>query len=475
MVLVFHVIHDHGYAGMVLATLIAGLLLVIAGYARLGAVIKFVPQPVVAGFTMGIAVSIITTQFQYFLGLDIADLPGDVPHRWQGYWQSLPSLSWPTLIIGLIALATILGLRLYRPRWPGALIAIAVTALIVGIAGLPVATIGSVYPDLPAGLPSPAWPQFSFGMLRDVLPSAFAIAFLAGVEALLSAVVADGMTGYRHNSNQELVGQGIANMACALFGGLPATGALARTATNIRAGATTPIAGIVHALLLMGIFTLAMPVMGYVPLACLAAILFIVAWSMAELDRFGLQMRAPAGDRTTLLLTLFLTVFVDLTVAIAVGVGLACLLFMVRMADAVEITTGASPLRSAGEEEMKGQRTDLPDGVEVYQISGPFFFGVANELLDSLARIRQWPKTLILRLEQVPLIDASGAAALEQFILRCKRRGTAVVLAGVQAQPNSVLVRLGMGPGSGFVRYAADFDAAMRLVRTLAAGEERFD
>ena len=489
VVVVFNIIHDHGYAGMILATFTAGFMLIAAGYARLGTVIKFVPQPVVTGFTAGIALTIISTQMQFFLGLQIENLPGDVPHRWQAYALMLDQINWPTVALGVLTLAIIVGLARKRPRWPGSLVAIGVTSLLVLAFNAPIETIADRFPTLPASLPEPHWPAFSFALFRKILPSAFTIAFLAGIEALLSAVVADGMTGYRHRSNQELVGVGVANIASSLWGGLPATGAIARTAANIRAGAQTPISGMIHAVALLAVFYLAMPVMGYVPLACLAAVLFIVAARMSEIDRVGNLLRAPMGDRTTLILTFLLTVVADLTVAIAVGVGLASLLFMVRMANAVEINTGQSPLLDSAEEgaaegpgpdgqpaaPRDGQRSGLAEGIEVYQISGPFFFGVANQLLDTLGRLKSPPQVFILRMRLVPMLDASGAHALDEFISRARKLGASVILSGVQKQPMAVLQQMNAAPGHSEIRFASDFNNAVQLAQEILDGTVRFD
>ena len=308
----------------------------------------------------------------------------------------------------------------------------------------------------------PSFPEISFAKISAVLPSAFTIAFLAGIEALLSAVVADGMAGTRHRSNQELIGQGVANLGSALFGGLPATGAIARTATNIRSGAKTPVAGIMHAVFLLLFILFGTDLMAYVPMAALAAILFMVAWGMSEYQRFLALLRMPNSDRAVLLLTFGLTVLVDLTVAIGVGVTLASLLFMARMAEAVEVGSGGPSDIDLDAEDVH-QRDDLPQGVEVFRITGPFFFGVAGELLDTLRRLGQSPRVIILRLRLMPLLDSSGAQALKEFVDQARLAGTEVILSGVQPQPRSMLGRVGLGETSMKLSYAADYARAQAL------------
>jgi SulP family sulfate permease len=464
VVVIFNVIATHGYDGLLVATLLAGAILIAAGGLRLGQLIKYIPHPVVTGFTAGIAVIIATSQVKDFLGLRMAAVPAEFLPKWQAYAAAIDTINWATLAVGGSALALILVLRRVAPKLPGFLFAVAGSAVAVSLLGLPVDTIGSRFPDIPSGLPMPSLPELSFAKVQAVLPSAFTIAFLAGIEALLSAVVADGMAGTRHRPNQELIGQGIANLASALFGGLPATGAIARTATNIRAGARTPFAGMFHAVFLLLFILLGSDLMAFVPMAALAAILFTVAWGMSEHERFLALLKVPGGDRLVLLLTFGLTVLVDLTVAIGVGVTLASLMFMARMAGAVEIDSGA---HIDGDAEDVGQRADLPPGVEVFRIAGPLFFGVASELLDTLRRVGQRPRIIILRMRLVPLLDASGLAALESFVEQAHHAGTRVIMSGVQAQPMAMLDRAGLGAASTVVQHAADFAQARALASAL--------
>ena len=466
VVVIFNVIAQHGYDGLLIATFLAGIILIVAGVFRFGQMIKFIPHPVVTGFTAGIAVIIASSQVKDFLGLSMAQVPAEFLPKWQGYFAAMSSTSWATLGVGAGALGIIVGLRKFAPKLPGFLIAVVASAVAVAVLGLPVDTVGSRFPDIPAGLPMPSFPEISLAKISAVLPSAFTIAFLAGIEALLSAVVADGMTGTRHRSNQELIGQGVANLGSALFGGLPATGAIARTATNIRSGAKTPVAGILHAVFLLLFILFATDLMAFVPMAALAAILFMVAWGMSEYERFIALLRMPNGDRAVLLLTFGLTVMVDLTVAIGVGVTLASLLFMARMAEAVEFDSSGEEDTDRDSEDVH-QRDALPKGVEVFRITGPFFFGVAGELLDTLRRVGQSPKVIILRMRLVPLLDASGVQALEEFIEQARIAGAQIVLSGVRAQPQSMLERVHLGPASGKLFYTADFASAQLLARGL--------
>lgn len=435
VIVVAGVVAEHGYAGLVLATGMAGLILIAAGYAGLGRLMKFVPMPVVTGFTAGIAVIIASSQIGDFLGLNAGTVPAEFIGKWEAYLGSFDTLSQPATLIGAGTLALILILKRLNPRLPGYLIGIITASLAVTWLALPVETVGDRFPDMPTSLPAPHLPAFSLAMVRDVLPSAFTIAFLAGIEALLSAVVADGMTGYKHRPNQELVGQGAANLASALFGALPATGAIARTATNIRAGAQTPMAGIFHALFLLVALLAAGSLVAYVPMAALAAILLMVAWGMSEFERFRLLLRMEAGERALLLLTFGLTVLVDLTVAIGVGVTLASLLFMSRMSEATGL------LKEGESVEDPDQRASLPEGAEVFRIAGPMFFGVAAEMLDALNRIGRTPRAIIIRLDRVPYMDSSGVNVLETFVRQAKAGGSRVILCDMPRKVWETLAR----------------------------------
>ncbi|MGZ8998413.1 MAG: SulP family inorganic anion transporter [Allosphingosinicella sp.] len=458
VVIVAGIIAVHGYSGLVLATLMAGAILIIAGYSGVGRLMRFVPMPVVTGFTAGIAIIIASSQIGDFLGLEAGPVPADFVEKWAAYGRAATSFSPASLGIGVLALAIILLTRRIAPRAPSYLFALVATAAAVSWLQLPVETVGDRFPVMPSGLPAPHLPHMSLSLAREVLPSAFVIAFLAGIEALLSAVVADGMTGRRHRSGQELVGMGVANLASALFGALPATGAIARTATNIRAGARTPVAGIFHSVFLLLFMLLAGSLIALVPMAALAAVLLMVAWGMSEVHRFLALLRTDAGERALLLLTFFLTVFVDLTIAIAVGVTLAALLFMRRMSEHAGWV-------AVDPEEEPEHRDKLPNGVEVLRFTGPIFFGVASEMLEALRRAGERPRAMILRMEEVPYIDATGANALETFVRHAAASGTEIWFCGLNRQPLDFLAR--MEPRFAGARRTLTYDGALeRLGRT---------
>jgi len=458
VVVVFNVIAAHGYDGLVLATLMAGIILIVAGYAGAGRVIRYIPHPVITGFTAGIAVIIASSQVNDFLGLGIERLPADFLPRWSAYLQVLDRIDPNTFALAGGSLALIVMLRRWAPRLPAFLVAIGVGAILVSLLGLPVDTIGSRFPDMADGLPMPALPAFSLAKAEALAPAAFTIAFLAGIESLLSAVVADGMTGFRHRSNQELVGQGVGNLASALFGGLPATGAIARTAANIKAGGRSPVAGIAHAAFLLAFVIFATDLMAMVPMAVLAAVLFLVAWGMSEARRFLVLLRMPLGERTVLLLTFGLTILVDLTVAIGVGITLSSLLFMARMSEGAAVTSSDD----AAEADDASQRDQLPAGVEVFAINGPFFFGVAQTLLEAFKRVGASPTTIILRLERVPFLDASGAIAVHELLVEAERAGIRIILCGVRRDLLRTLKPLFEEHGAK-PRYARDYESALRL------------
>lgn len=459
VVVVFNVIAEHGYDGLVLATALAGLILIVAGLAHLGRIIRFIPHPVVTGFTTGIAVIIATSQIGDFLGLSLAEMPPDFIDKWRVYVAAASTMRPEVVGVGVGCLLLIVGLRRWTPRLPSFLIALIASSAVAALLNLGVDTIGSRFPGLEVGLPVPAIPAFTLAKLEAVMPAAFTIAFLAGIESLLSCVVADGMTGFRHRSNQELIGQGVANFASALFGGLPATGAIARTAANIKSGGRTPFAGIFHAAFLLLFVLFANGLMTYVPMAALAAVLLVVAWGMSEAKRFLLILRMPVGERVVLVATFALTVLVDLTVAIGVGVTMASLLFMARMSESVAVTSQGGDL---GDDDAS-QREGLPEGVEVFRIGGPFFFGVAGELLDGLKRIGRKPHTIILRLEAVPFLDASGTFALEEFFDHAEGNGIRIVLAGAQPSVRELVHRIVENRGGSGPVEAVDYGAAVLM------------
>lgn len=473
VVVVFNVISVHGFDGLLLATFMAGIFLLIAGIAGVGAFVRYMPEPVVTGFTSGIALIIFTSQIKDLFGLSMKTVPAAFFAKFQALWEARETASISAMAIAALALALILSLRRYAPRWPQFLIAVSAASLLAALADLPVDTIGSRFGALPSTIPLPHLPEFSFVRMGELLPSAFTIAFLAGVESLLSAVVADGMTGRKHRSNGELVAQGVANMASALCGGLPATGAIARTATNIRSGAVSPVAGILHAMFLLLFLVFLSGFVAFIPLASLAAVLSIVAWNMSEIHRFRYLMTGPWGDRLVLLLTFGLTVIVDLTVAIQVGVVLAAILFMHRMSEAFAITEEGGKildLDNGGDAENAAlQRLLLPASTEVFHVRGPLFFGAAARIMEVLDRIGEAPRCFILRMEDVPIVDASGAAKLADFNKKLRRSGTVLILSGLKAQPRLVLRRM------GFFHNAPDIHIVRSYARAIELAERSAD
>lgn len=467
VVIVYGVISKHGYDGLLMATLMAGAILVIAGLARVGSLIKYIPDPVTTGFTSGIAVVILASQIPDLLGLTAAEVPAEFIPKMQALWAARDTLTPPAVALSAVCVAAILVMRRHAPKAPGFLIATVAAAVAVAAIGLPIETIGSRFGEMNARIPLPDLSFWTWGNAADVLPSALAIALLAGVESLLSAVVADQMTGRRHRSNMELTAQGVANIASAAVGGLPATGAIARTATNIRAGARTPLAGMLHAAFLLIFMLVLAPVMVFVPMAALAAILVVVAMNMAESHRFRLILRTSSGDRAVLLATFGLTVLVDLTVAIGVGMTLATFIFMHRMS-ALATLEGRAPL-------IEGDRPDigegryapnqgLPEDVGVLTFRGPLFFGSAGLIKDAMDRIGTRRRTWILRLEEVPMLDPTGALTFADLLARMQGDDAEVIIVGashavlkslMQATPRDRLKR---------VRFVKTFATARKRV-----------
>ena len=499
MPLVFGVCAAHGYEGLVLATCMAGVILILLGVFRFGGVIKFVPYPVIAGFTAGIGVVILASQVRDFCGLTIltpegrpATIPADFAGKLVVFWEQRGTVSWRSVGIGLGSLAVLSAMRRVAPRVPAAVVAVGLSAVVVrwmgwsvetelfdGVHARPlVQTIGTRFGGIPSSLPMPHFPAVSWQMVRDLVPSASAIAFLGAIESLLSAVVADGMTGHRHRSDQELVAQGTANIASALFFGLPATGAIARTAANVRSGGRTPVAGVLHAVLVLAFMVALAPLAKSVPLASLAAILVMVAWKVSELEHFRSLLRAPRPDVLVLLTTFGLTVLFDLTLAVGTGILLSSILFMRRMA---QITT-VTGLREEVEEGVETEAADpkdpgrvsekrVPAGVEVYEINGPFFFGVANNLRDALDQVERPPRVLILRMRYVPHIDATGLNALREFHRRCVKHGTLLLLGGVHAHPLFEMVKAGMDREIGLENIFDNLDDALARARELVGAK----
>jgi len=467
VVIVSGIVAAHGYEGLVVCTIMAGVLLIIMGLARFGGMIKFIPFPVVTGFTAGIAVIIFSTQMKDLFGLKIETVPAEFLEKWHAYFKAAGSISWSATAIGIGTIITIPFLRKLGPRVPAMLIVMVVASLAAYLFQLPVETIGTRFGNLPRALPSPQIPNFSLAQIRELTSPAITVALLAAIESLLSATVADGMMGTRHKSNMELVGQGVANIGSSIFGGIPATGAIARTATNIKCGAKTPVAGMIHAVTLLLILVFLAPLAKGIPLACLAGILVIVAWQMSEIQHFKQLMTAPRSDIIVLLVTFFLTVLVDLTVAVEVGVVLAAMLFIRRMSEVTNVGMVTRELRDQDEvtDPNAAARREIPEGVIVYEINGPFFFGAAETFKDTLRVIDKPPQVLILRMRYVPAIDATGLNTLGELVRRCKSDGTKFILSDVHAQPVVALQKSHLWNKIGEENVTGNLDAALQRAR----------
>lgn len=430
IVLVAAVIERHGYDGLLLATMMAGLMMMAIGFFKLGTLIKFIPPPVTLGFTAGIAVIIFASQIKDLLGLSLAEKePGALIPKLSALGSALPSLNVAACLIAFGTIGLITLIKRFRPHWPVLLIAVVTATFMTWLLNLPVETIGSRFGGVPSSLPAPAMPSFDLARLGALLPDAVAIALLGSIESLLSAVVADSMTGRRHRSNTELVAQGIANIGSALFGGITATGTIARTATNVRAGAHGPVSGMLHAVYILGFMLLFAPLMAKIPLAALAGLLTIVAWNMAEKHAILNLLRGHGADAAVLLATFLITIFRDLTEGILVGVLLGSILFSVRMARLVEVSSGSS-FTDEAEETPLGAGDDR---IITYRISGPLFFGSTPRFGDVMSRIGIRPRFYILDLSAVPMVDASGAEAIGGFSRQAAAHGAGVVIAGARA------------------------------------------
>jgi SulP family sulfate permease len=468
IVLIAATIEKFGYDGFLLATIMAGVMLLAIGYLQLGTYIKYIPHPVIVGFTSGIAVIIFASQLRDLFGLKLDKEPAAFLPKIEALWRAAPSYNLTAVIVAALSIAAILALRAWRPRFPGLLVVVALGALATWAFNLPVETIGTRFGGIPRALPAPHLPPLGFQLALDVLPAAIAFAFLGGVESLLSAVVADGMTGRRHRSNCELVAQGYANIASALFGGICATGTIARTATNIRANAHGPIAGMLHAAFLLIFMLVAAPLAAYIPLASLAAVLAIVAWNMAEKAEFVAILRHDRGDAMVLLATFLLTVFRDLTEGISVGVTLGAIVFMHRMAEIVEVRTHEHLIEGDAADVDRGRAAyegQADRDIVTYRIAGPFFFGAATNVSAILDRIGGRPKAFILDLSAVPLADATAAHALLSFVEKTRRKGVRIYLAG--ANPGVMRVLWSNGLTRALVTYASTVAEARKRVRRL--------
>jgi len=470
IVIIYGIVEKYGYDGLATATLLAGGLLIAMGLARLGTVIKFIPYPVTVGFTAGIALIILVGQTRDFFGLQMDKVPAEFPEKVLAFAEHFGSLNPWAAVIAVVTVLIILLWPRVTHRIPGSLVAILATTAAVQLLNLPIETIGSRFGAVPNTLPAPHLPNISWELCRQMFSPALTIALLAGIESLLSAVVADGMTERRHRSNMELVAQGIANLATPIFGGIPATGAIARTATNIKNGGRTPIAGIVHALTLLLIMLFFGKWAALIPMATLAGILAIVAWNMSESHLFIKMFRGPKSDILVLLSTFLLTVLVDLTVAIQVGVVLAALLFMRRMAEVTQVGYVTRMLEEEEEDPndpLSLKRRRVPAGVEVFEVTGPFFFGAADKFKNAISRVEDKPRILILRLRHVLSLDATAMQALESVYTRFRRDQTTLILSGVHAQPLIALERAGLLDKIGEDNVHANIDDALNRARTL--------
>ena len=433
VVVVYGVIQQHGLQGLLIATMMAGIILVALGVGRLGAAIKFVPHPVVTGFTAGIAIIIATSQIPDLLGLRIEEVPADFVEKWAAYSAHWSTLQLDAVILSAISLAILMGWPRISHRIPAPFVALIVGTVLVPILNLDVETIGSRFGELSAELPRPHLPNFRGVEINELISPAVTIALLGAIESLLSAVVADGMIGTRHRSDIELVAQGAANIVTPLFGGIPVTGAIARTATNIKNGGRTPVAGLMHALTLLLITLFFGQWVARIPLAVLAAILLMVAYHMSEWRTFRAEFSAPKSDLIVLLTTFTLTIVFDLTIAVQVGMVLAAFLFMKRMS---EVTNVQAVTREFTDPQGRGhERRKVPKGVEIYEINGPFFFGAAEHFKEQINTVASKPKVLIILMRNVPAIDSTGLHALTQLARRVRKDGTRIMIAEVHAQP----------------------------------------
>lgn len=469
VVVVYGVVEKHGLEGLAIATFCAGILLVIMGLARFGSLIKFIPHPLVVGFTSGIAVIIFISQVKDLLGLQIAKLPAEFPAKIETLAAHMPTFSGAALAISLGSILLILVWQRFVKRIPGSLVALVLSTLIVYYFDIQVETVGSRFGVIPSTFPAPSLPAFSLATLRDLSQPILVIAILAAIESLLSAVVADGMIGGKHRSNMELIAQGVANMASPIFGGIPATGALARTATNIKNGGRTPVAGMIHAIVLLAIMLFAGNLARLIPLPTLAAILAIVAYNMSEWRTFLAVLKNPASDVIVLLVTFLLTVVVDLTVAIEVGLVLSMFLFMRQMAlvSNVGVYTRSLDEDEETEDPLAISRRNVPPDVAVFEINGPFFFGAAYKFTEAITAISKYPRVLIIRMRNVPAIDSTGLKVIEEVHRSSKEKGTSLIVSGVHSQPLFAMEKAGLVNVLGEENIFGNIDDALNRARAI--------
>mgnify|MGYP002118229598 FL=1 len=468
MVVVYSVVAAHGTEGLLITTILAGIILILFGLFKLGSVIKYIPYPITVGFTSGIALTIFSSQIKDFFGMNLGAVPTGFIDKWKLYFASFDQIQWMPFMIGAIALAILIIWPKINKKIPASLISIIVTTALVAILKLDVQTIGTQYTNLSSSFPMPSIPHITWNKIETLLSPAFTIAFLCSLESLLSAVVSDGMIGSKHRSNMELVAEGVANIASGLFGGMPATGAIARTVANIKNGGRTPIAGVVHAITLLFILLFLMPLVKMIPLATLAAVLIMVSYNMSEWRMFKKLLSAPKSDVAVLLSTFFLTVLFDLTLAISVGMVLTAFLFMKRMTDVtdiqgIEMNDDDEDLELLDEELKEA----LSDEILIYEINGPFFFGAADKFLDSIQSLQGPSKVLIIRLRNVPVIDATAVHALNLLHDNCQRSNTTLILSEVNDNPYKVIKRVGLVREIGRAQVCRQFDQAIERAKQL--------
>jgi SulP family sulfate permease len=468
VVIVAGIITTHGVSGLLMVTLMAGVILILMAVTGLGTAVKYIPRPVTIGFTNGIAVLIASTQVKDFLGLETGALPGEFILRMRVLAHSLRSVHWSALLVALSSLLIILVLPRFTKRVPGSIVALALATFAVAVFGLPVETIGSRFGGIPTGLPHVALPPFRPDLIIPLLPAAVTVAMLAAIESLLSAVVADSMSGDRHNSNVELLAQGIANLAVPFVGGIPATGAIARTATNIRSGARTPVSGMVHALTLLVILLIAAPLARYIPLATLAAILFVVAYNMSEWREVRTILKLSKADIIVWLLTFALTVLADLTTAVEIGILFAALLYIYRVSQTTTVAAVTDEYIEDGRPHILQDKL-LPPYVLVLRIHGPFLFGATEKLAEATVEVESLPPVVILRLRNMTAIDATGLHELEQLTERLRANGRTLLLCGARSQPEQFLRQ------SPFLRHLGEENMLPHVEAALARARDVYE
>ncbi len=479
IVIVFGIIADYGMNGLIIATFMAGIFLILMGVLRVGTIIKYIPYPIIVGFTSGIALTIFTTQIKDLFGMQIADVPADFISKWVIYFQHIGTINFWPLLIGVGSILIIVYTPKISKKLPGSLLAIIIMTIVAlllkNYAGVTtIETIGDRFTINP-NMPTPEVPKITWEVFTKLMSPAMVIAMLGAIESLLSAAVADGVIGDKHDSNQELVGQGIANMACSLFGGIPATGAIARTMTNINNGGRTPIAGIIHALVLLLIYFFLMPLAKYIPMSCLAGILVVVSYNMSEWRSFKAILKNPKSDITVLLVTFFLTVIFDLTVAIEVGILIACLLFMRRMSEVTKVSVETQEIDLSADSDLPDNNEHLiiPERVEVYEINGPYFFGIANRFEEVMNDVGNHPAVRIIRMRKVPFIDSTGVHNLTNLCKKCLKKNVHIVLSGVNEKVLEVLTKAEFDKLIGKENICSHITIALERARVLAEGLEK--